>query len=295
MPLFFLISGFLIEPHNVLISYKKFIIKRCKSLLWPFIFFRITLIIYWLIIERHFRDLDLGPIWFLIVLFFDEIIITPILLKYRKIGHSLLVIILCCITFLFFSKIDFSNFNHYPLWTFFRSIPGWTLRVLNAGIWFSGGFFLHKIIRIIPKKSIYIYTTLILSLCISISLFKFNPESSMYCNITGNFGLYLLLAFSGIIFAFLVCKYIIKQNKSIEWIGKYTIIILAIHEPIKRIILKILEIITHLNIDFLQKNTLCGFIISFLVLISCIPIINMFRQIKKHTGKIGSMILSFVR
>ena len=173
MPLFFLISGFLIEPHNVLISYKKFIIKRCKSLLWPFIFFRITLIIYWLIIERHFRDLDLGPIWFLIVLFFDEIIITPILLKYRKIGHSLLVIILCCITFLFFSKIDFSNFNHYPLWTFFRSIPGWTLRVLNAGIWFSGGFFLHKIIRIIPKKSIYIYTTLILSLCISISLFKF--------------------------------------------------------------------------------------------------------------------------
>lgn len=295
MPLFFLISGFLIEPQKTLTSYKEFTLKKCKSLLWPFIFFRIILIIYWLIIECHFRDLDLGPIWFLIVLFFDEIIITPILLKYRKTWHSILAMIICSITFLLFNNIDFSIFSNYPLWALFRTIPGWTLRILNAGIWFSGGFLLHKVIRVLPKNSIYIYTTLIISLCISITLFKFNPESSMYCNITGNFGLYLILAFSGIIFTFLMCRYIIKQNKYIEWIGKYTLIILAIHEPIKRIILKISSIITNINIDFLQNNILSGFIISFLVLISCIPIIILLKKIRNHTGKIGSIILSFVK
>lgn len=66
MPLFFLLSGYLVIKIGRKYDFLEFVIKRMKLLLLPFIIFRILLVGYWIIIESHFRNLDLGPIWFLI-------------------------------------------------------------------------------------------------------------------------------------------------------------------------------------------------------------------------------------
>lgn len=288
MPLFFLISGYLIEPKSEIRKRREFFLKKCKSLLLPFFVFRVLLVTYWIVVESHFRELDLGPIWFLIVLFFDEVLLIPILTKYRKLWQSLLCMVICGVTFFCLSKID------YSLYWQFSDFFVWILRILNAGIWFSGGFFLHKLVRPIPEKSIFIYPSILICMFLSLSLFRLNPDASMFCCLIGDWVLYIILGFAGIGMSFLISKYIVKQNKYIEWIGKYTIVILAIHEPIKRIILKVLEVVTNIDIKFIQINPYTAFIVCIIVLISCIPIIYIFKWIKNHTGKYGGFIFSFI-
>lgn len=117
----------------------------------------------------------------------------------------------------------------------------------------------------------------------------------MYSNVVGNWCYYIVLAFSGIGYSFIVSKYLIKKCKIIEWVGAYTIVILAIHEPIKRIVLFIFSLITSIDIYVLQHNILSAFLLSLLVLVLCIPVILIFRWLKIHTGKFGQNLLSFVR
>lgn len=292
MPLFFLISGFLIEPRQEVGTYKVFVFKKCRSLLLPFLFFRVLLYLYWVLVESHFRDLDLGPIWFLIVLFFDEIFITPILLNFRKIVHSVFCMLLCGGLFYVVQKhlLTFFSFSGFALY-----LLNWIMRIFNAGIWFAGGFFLHKLIRLLPKNRYFIFTMFFICIIISLSLFDKNHEVSLYSNVVGNWCYYIVLAFSGIGYSFIVSKYLIKKCKIIEWVGAYTIVILAIHEPIKRIVLFIFSLITSIDIYVLQHNILSAFLLSLLVLVLCIPVILIFRWLKIHTGKFGQNLLSFVR
>ena len=176
-----------------------------------------------------------------------------------------------------------------------KIIPGWAMRVFNAGIWFSAGFLLHKLGRYNLPSPVWPYFLLLVFSIISFSMFYENKDVSMYCNIVGNWFLYFILAFSGIGISFIVCRYLIKECKIIEWVGTYTIIILAIHEPIKRIVLFILKKVTGIDIYFLQRDVFYAFIISLCVLCMCVPIILIFRWLKINTGKFGQNLLSFVR
>lgn len=64
--LFFALSGFVFSTFeiNKNISFKEFLIKRLKSLIMPFILFRLILVVYWLLVERRFRELDMGRFGF---------------------------------------------------------------------------------------------------------------------------------------------------------------------------------------------------------------------------------------
>lgn len=68
-------------------------------MLWPFILFRVLLVGYWYIVESKFRELDLGSIWFLIVLYLVEVFTFPIVSQFRKINGLFLFV------FFFFSSI----------------------------------------------------------------------------------------------------------------------------------------------------------------------------------------------
>lgn len=97
MPLFFALSGYMFGRGRKQYTFVKFTEKRTQSLLLPFIIFRILLVIYWIIIESHFRNLDLGPIWFLIVLYIVELAAYIILEKISLYVDCLFVLgVFCC-------------------------------------------------------------------------------------------------------------------------------------------------------------------------------------------------------
>lgn len=286
MPLFFFLSGYLLESKTITDS--RFFINKCKSLLLPFFVFRLVLFIYWYYVECYFRPLDIGPIWFLIVLFFAEIITAPILCKHRKITHILIYIFICSVSFIMLNKIHYEN--EQMNW-----IHNWIKRIFNANIWLACGFLIKKIsIAIHYKNQVLLFIIIFCSILVNAIGYQFNGDVSLYSNKIGNIFLYIPIGLAGISTIFFISKYCIRRNKWIEWIGTYSIIILAIHEPIKRIILKSISFL-FTDYHLLQKKCLTGIFISFTVLLLCIPSIKILSWTKRHTGKYGNYILSFIK
>lgn len=285
MPLFFFLSGYLSEQNGRISNVKIFVIKKSKSLLLPFVFFRLLLVFYWLLVERYFRELDIGPIWFLLVLYFVDIIYAPILLKLKRKIFSILSLILSIILFYTLKSVTTDSL-------FFHQFIGWGLRILNGGIWFSLAFFCRKMYKrrkITKKWHVFVYLC-----CLTISLFayKYNGNVSIYSNTINNIFLYLLLGICGIGAVLYSSKFLIKRHYFIEKIGFNSIIILAVHEPIKRIVIKLSE---YFLWGQTQQNFWFALIISIVVLFSCVPIVYIFKYVKIHTGKLGATLLFFIK
>lgn len=288
MPLFFFISGWLTEPKERIGDYRLFVAKKTKSLLWPFIFFRIALVLYWLLVERHFRELDLGPIWFLVVLFFVEVIFVPPLCKWRKEHHCIIAMLACVYLFIALDSLTISNATIHHL-------IGWAERIFNSGIWFCMAFLARKVTRKLELSKTYSWVVFLAATTISVSMAKQNGNVSIFSNDVNNIILYLLLGLCGIGSMFLLCNLMLNKQNQLEWIGKHTIIILAIHEPIKRVLLQLSSMAMETDVFHLQSSVCIAIVISIITLIACVPVIYGFISIKKRTGKIGNVILNFVR
>lgn len=177
---------------------------------------------------------------------------------------------------------------------FIQKLFGWLARIVNGGLWFCLAFIIRKIER---KTSLHQYNNFIILIFAAISIFccKYNGDVSIYSNRVNNIILYLIFGLSGIGMISFLCKHIIKKHYWIEWFGNYTIIILAVHEPIKRIILKLISIFCTVDIYIIQSNIFMALSITLVVLLLCIPVIYLFKYLKKHSGKTGTLLLNFVR
>lgn len=145
MPLFFALSGFLLKKFSADVSFGKFFLKRTQTILWPFVLFRVLLFIYWIIVESHFRPMDLGPIWFLIVLYIVELIAYPVLIKETDV-QSVVVKMICLALLLWISMKDILPVNFFT---------AWGVRCLNGLFWYIVGYQFGVagggILKIIPK------------------------------------------------------------------------------------------------------------------------------------------------
>lgn len=282
MPLFFALSGYMLVHTQRNYSNYEFILKRTRSLLLPFVIFRILLIGYWFIIESHFRSLDLGPIWFLIVLYIVEIVSYPILRKKLLCLNIIITIIVSCLLY-YYSLCDLDVIG----------LTAWGIRIATAFVWYMMGNLCGQYeqkwnIKIKEKcksnnrEKIFILFCLF---CISIWSSMNNSLVSMWSNCFGDFSLWIVGNVSGSLFVALLCKWIIVKLKLIERYGRNTIIILATHEPIKRVILKSLEILLNkcnvrIAISNLQNNLIISFIVVILIMAIEILIIEVFCRIK---------------
>ena len=76
-----------------------------------------------------------------------------------------------------------------------------------------------------------------------------------------------------------------QAGGGISFLGKNSLIIMCIHEPIKRVLLVILSKVTSLPIDNLRGNILLSIICVLVLLLVCVPIINIIN--KKLAWMIG--------
>ena len=235
MPLFFALSGYILYKFGKNIPFQKFLLKRTKSILWPFILFRLLLFIYWIVIESHFRDFDMGPIWFLIILYLAELVAYPIF--YNKKSNSFWIVFVCC----FVSVLWFALKLVLPA----SFLSSWFLRFLNGLIWYILGYICGiveqdiRMISLASKQKIFLTSLLYL---LSVAIGYLNPEVSMWSNSYGkNYLLFMLGGIIGSTWLGFVCKWFVTRNTFLQFLGQNTITILAVHEPIKRIVLKIAE------------------------------------------------------
>lgn len=227
MPLFFIISGILIEHTNIKNrDLKKIIISKFKHLIIPYICFELLAILI-IMIQNDFSLFSLkvniaesilmyckaGATWFLPCLFVAEVVFI-IMIKY--INNKNINIMLSVLIFVipFILKID----NHYLIVI---------LRCFTALGYISIGYFGYNLII---NKEIDFKFIILLFLC-NMSISYFNGFIDLWNLNFKNPILYFLGSISGVLFIIYSFRKI-TESKILKYFGQNTIIIMGTQQVI---------------------------------------------------------------
>ena len=260
IPLFFIISGFLLKL-NKNKDTKSMILKKFKSLMVPYILFSIINIVGFYLIKdlsyevfkgNIFNTITLfgiGALWFLPALFISE---TLFLFeknnisknKYKALFYISIVFIIAI--FIFVSKGNYTNV--------IGKLTIVLVRSMVALFFINIGYYLYKVISKINFK---IYQILILA-AISIILSTLNGYVDL--------PLYVFNSIIGSLLIIAITKKI-NHSKVLKFLGQNTLIIMATHQLILQAILKS-SLIKYLN----------DIMIIFIILLLEYPLIKIINK-----------------
>lgn len=282
MPLFFFLSGCLINKNcGVKIFDIHYIKNKFIQLIIPFCEYRIILVVYWFLIERQFRELDVGPIWFLPVMFFTYIMIAIILPYLKDIKDKCFLLI--SFLMLLFAGLLFRSYFYNLNETLLNELYISAIRVMVGCSWMIIGMISQDIyiyLKTINYKVVFILAAII---CLSLSII--NGDVSLFNLQFGkSYLLYYLEGISGIVSVIILSK-VLGTNDSLEYLGKSSMIIMAFHEPIKRIIFKVYDILTLKIVagggthEAIRSTVTGSIIMTIIILLVCTGMIYLVRKI----------------
>lgn len=123
----------------------------------------------------------------------------------------------------------------------------------------------------------------------------------MWSNEFGLFPLFLLGGIVGSLTLALFCKWLVPHNRFLQFIGQNTVVILAVHEPIKRVVLKVSEVFTgrigiNISTDYMQHKIPVSLLVVLVVVLISLVGVQVFRLIKKKLPEnFRNNFLAFVR
>lgn len=245
MPFYFLLSGLFFKPYN---SFGEFIIKKTNRLLIPFVFFYLTITILWQLIFKVLMSLCMtsqknsilgvlesmkvnfisdhffnGPIWFLLCLFFMNILFYML---YRISVKSKYNILFLCILSFSVGFIGFYLGKHNIY------LPLYIGTAMSCLPFFMIGYFVRKYTNILIRRTYDKYLWII-----SIALFAYIYKNAKYVFFfTNDLTEVNLISFylCGLLgtFAILFISKGIERVQLISYLGKYSIMVLCTHSVI---------------------------------------------------------------
>lgn len=242
IPLLFIVSGYLLKTK---ISFTQFVKRKIQTLIIPYFFFAIITFLFWFffgskygndmfssikaykyivgiflaIPSKEFLGFNI-PLWYLLSLFCSVIILYFILQMNKYL--TVIAIVLCCI---FGFILQYYNVNELPL--------GINISLFSVFFIYLGKIIRrNKIIEKIEKKPLLIkilFSIICLVLCFFIS--QKNGENGRVYFYLCHFNNYLLFFFSAITgsFAVILLSLCIPKIKLFNFLGRNTIIIMALH------------------------------------------------------------------
>lgn len=241
MPLFFFLSGCVFSDKDITTG--KFIIKKFKTLIIPYVFFSIVYIVLEIGMEYFNKSLNLSfvlnefklyfintrehAIWFLPCLFFVEVFFFLIC----KVSRKNYIFICCATVVLLTFGIVYKKFIG-------TNLPYNLNLVLIAFPFFALGYLLKKI-KFYQERLAFNFLSLVIIIVLLIfniitdyfNIRYFEPHyvgiwQNEYCN----FILFYLSAFFGIFATIMFSKVFENKFNSIKYIGRNSIIYLGIHQ-----------------------------------------------------------------
>ena len=277
MPLFFALSGGLRGCDRKIVDWIAFVKKKFISLIVPVIVFLPILFIYWLIVERHFREFDIGPIWFLPALFFAEVVAEIIFnCSNKKVVRGIIPLVALL---LYFCSLMIDS----------RTLLVWIPRCLGGFLFYLMGAAAADLVTVKTAIERVSRPTLlgivVVFAALSIVLSQLNGRVDLYSLIFGNFLLYLIAAIVGTLFVIQI-SILIRRCKPLEFLGRYSLIILCTHEQVKRAFIQVCSIVTKSSAEEIRNHILFGIGISvFVILIEVVVVYVVVKigQIFKNT------------
>jgi len=259
LPLFFVLGGLLYRKDER--PFGEYFIHKFRSLMYPFYIYGVALLTYWLTFERYYRNSGQGFAWHkavygllyagdgneFLLRFGGAIWFLPcyfvVVISYEALSRisqgnkikqfSLLIILSLC-------------GYYYNLLKPHVNLPFSINQALSCLPWFWVGTFVanygfFEYLNEINSKAWLILMSLTF-LCLSILS---GPPIDLYsCTLGSSYvGLYAQ-SLSGIFFC-LLFGYFLKDIRLVKLIGAASLFIMCTHQPVGRILYKILEIHTH--------------------------------------------------
>lgn len=290
MPLFFFLSGWMLGRKKAIApaGYRAFAVKKFRAFMIPYALFLALSYVYWKIVEHHFRPFDMGPIWFLPVLMLAECIVAGAILLTGKHKGGFEVLFAALLA-LFAAVFSLHEGKAYA------GMAAWGLRLLNGLIWYGLGYLVSKkeILEKIPSKIFAVVATGCFLLCTVLG--RCNGPVDMYDNCFGNGWLYIAAATAGIAFCLLISM-AIGKNKLLEYLGRYSLIIMCTHEQIKRMVIQVGSWITHIPTENLRNHILGGLCVVVVVCAIEVIVIEIFKWLNEATrGKKINILFEYMK
>lgn len=284
MPLFFFAAGCVYKNRSVYIDIK----RRIQTIVVPYFSFGFINLIYWYFIEKRFRNSSMGlrenifgllfgqydyldfnvHLWFL-PCFFTTVVLFNFL--YNKLGEKItyIIVILMSILYIFipipklFWGIDLS-FKYMA----FYAVGVSSQKILKKNNVNNRN---NK-----ASQSIIAIILLIINFCLS------------YWGLTTGI-MWFITAQIGVI-GVTISSLIINKNKLLEYLGKISLIILCMHGPIYRIVIKITSVILNINSDIIRTNLFYAVFIVLVTILICSAVYNIvIRTVPWMVGKKNNM------
>lgn len=259
MPLFFLAAGWVYKEKTVITDIK----RRIQTIVVPYFSFGLLVLLYWQMIERRFRDSDMSfmdsllglfsgrydnldfnvHLWFL-PCFFVTVVFFNVLVNRcsRKIAY-----IVSALMSLIYVVLPMSE------------LPWGVNRVFKyIGFYAVGVFLAGRETRIVDRK--------IRTGVVAVALLILNFFLSLHNLTTGI--MWFVTALIGVVAVILVSQ-LINENKSLQYLGRISLIVLCIHGPVYRVVVKIVSIPLHMSTDAVRENFLLAMIIVAVTMLIC--------------------------
>lgn len=279
VPLFFILSGLFFNESD---KFKLFVTKKVNTILIPFLFFYIVSYIAFYIVESWSpgliktqakgilelftqEDYFNGPIWFLLSLFWDFIILWIV---FNVVQSNFLRFI--CVSAITFIGLMLSRYNVFlPL----KLAPAFSCSMF---LYFGTVFKRCGALNIVSKKLSLEFAIGFFSIAVGLNYFFAPVYLELYNNtIVGNAIVNYLIVISFTLGVIYVCK-TIGHLPLFSYFGKYSIIPLCLHHIVYRPILLVCNTFPYPVINNRITVTIMTIIIIWILMPVCLKLIPWF-------------------
>ena len=259
MPLFFLAAGWVYKEKSVLTDIK----RRIQTIVVPYFSFGLLVLLYWQVIERRFRDSDMSfmdsllglfsgcydnldfnvHLWFL-PCFFVTVVFFNILVNLGGRKFAYIAVALMSLVYVVLPMPE---------------LPWGFNRVFKYIGFYAVGFFGARRETKIVDRNVGTGAIAVILLALNFSLSLHNLTTGIMWFVTAMIGVSSIILISQLI----------NENRILQYFGRISLIVLCIHGPVYRIVVKIVSIPLHMGTDAVRENILLAMIGVAVTMLIC--------------------------